>query len=74
MSMQPKIYEYEILEAIANAGHTYSPEVDGRYIMRNCDVRDIVSTLSSFLLQHGVMVSDLTRVERYIQEKGVNHA
>jgi hypothetical protein len=65
-----KLYAYEILEAIANAGHTYSPEADGRYIMRNCDVRDVVATLSKFLLQHGVEVSDITRIERYWIEGG----
>ena len=73
--MSRTIYEYEILEAIANAGHTYSPEaVEGKYIMRNCDLRDLVSTLADFLVMHGVAVSDLTRVERYMKEKGTFHA
>lgn len=68
------IYGYEILEAIVNAGHTYSPEHDGRYIMRNCDVRDVVETISNLLLTHSVKVNNLSRVERYHLEKGVFNA
>lgn len=66
------IYTYEIHEAIVNAGHTYSPEYDGRYILRNANVRDIIHTLQKFLIEHGVEVKDLTRYERYLLEGDTN--
>jgi hypothetical protein len=73
MSITPKIYEYEILEAIANAGLTFSPEADGRYIMRECDVRDLILVVSVVLRQRGVDIDNHTRYERYLEEWGASN-
>ena len=62
------IREYEILEAIANAGHTYSPESDGKYILRNHDALDLVKTIAKLLIAHGIVVSAESRVERWRNE------
>lgn len=43
--------EVEILKAIANAGHTFSPEATGVYVMRPVDARTVAETVVRYLYQ-----------------------
>lgn len=49
--------ETEILIAIANGGHTFSPEADGTYVMRPHDARDVASTIVRYLIQRDALES-----------------
>lgn len=43
-------FEIEILKAIAEGGYTYSPEADGRYIMRQVDAAEVAKTIANFMI------------------------
>ena len=47
----------EILKAIADGGHTFSPEADGTYIMRPHDAMDVAETIVRYLIQRDALMS-----------------
>lgn len=47
----------EILKAIADGGHTFSPEADGTYIMRPHNAVDVAETIVRYLIQRDALMS-----------------
>ena len=47
----------EILKAIADGGHTFSPEADGTYVMRPHNAVDVAETIVRYLIQRDALMS-----------------